>query len=278
MAGGGGGDGGAAAREQAEQKRRAEAIDQINAYFGIQPTAKTVQTKNPAYVPPSYVQDRTQITGPPPGWSAEKARSQRPAFLGLPDPSMVDTPNPLADTATANAAGRTALYDETRSDVFDLNMQKLAEYAADADRERRFALARRGQSGGSVDVDSGARFQRTYEDSATDASRMADTARLDFRTADEQSRLNLINMINAGGDVNTALTSGANALQLNRDNARSAAGGQLIGNTFGDLATTYAYGNDIRGREDAARRYSSGRSATGSGLGKGDRGRVVSGY
>lgn len=239
--GGGGGDGGAAQREKEEQSRRATAIDQVNSYFGVAPVAQTIQTK--AAVPGvqkqvTYGERGNQIlSGPKVGGS--------PA---------VTAANPLIDAATKNAADRTALYDTTRQNVLDLNLKKLSDYAIDAENARKFSLASKGLVGGSVDIDSAARLKRDYDQGATDASTQADQAGVDFRTADEQSRANLINQINAGGDVNTAVTGGRNALQLNADNANAGAQGRVINNTFGDLAQQYAYGQAGAGVTDAVTR------------------------
>lgn len=242
MPDGGGGDGGSARREQAEQGRRASAIDQINAYFGVNPTTPKIVT--PA---------KPAVAGSP-GGTSEHGGWQAP-IAASPAVAAVTAPNPLMPVAAGNRAARDALYASTRGDVLDLNLQKLQEFATEADRQRRFDIARKGQSGSSVDVDSQAAFRRKYNEGALNASGQADQSALDFRTSDEASRLNLINQINAGGDVNTGVQSAVNSLRLNADAARTGARDRLINNSFGDLATTYAYGADLAGRDAAAARY-----------------------
>lgn len=249
MSGGGGGDGGSAAREEEERARRASSIDAINAYFGVGPAAKTITTTAPAVgAPGSFSQHPwggTPVWNPDPKYRAPVTTTQA---------------NPLVASSAKNKAGREALYGDTRKNVLDLNLQKLSEYASDADRTRRFGLARGGQRGSSVDIDSARDFRRAYDTSATDASRLADSAALDFRTSDEKSRLNLINQINAGADANTTLTSGVNQLSLNADEARLGANNYLVNNVFNDLAKQYAYGKALSGTEEAARKFSSSRS------------------
>lgn len=238
--GGGGGDGGAAQRSKDENARRAAAIDQINAYFGMTPNAQTVET------------GRTVIPGHQIATGEHGNAIYSPSGV-----SVTNAPNPLIDTAAANATGRTALYDKTRGDVLDLNLAKLTDYATEAERQRKFGIARKGQLGGSVDIDSANAFRRKYTDQTNVASANADAAGLDLKSSDEASRLRLIQDINAGGDVNTGIQNSINSLKLNADNAAAGEQGRVLSNGFGDLATQYAYGADLSGRADAAKTFAS---------------------
>lgn len=259
--GGAGGDGGAAQRDSAEAARRSSAIDKINSYFGVQPTASTVtQYPDGTPVDPNNPRQVLVKSLPTPGYNQGNAEHGigplNPMTAGgtraAPTVSVI---NPLGATATTNAAERAKLYDDTSQNVLDLNTQKLKEFATNAERDQRFGLARSGLSGSSQAVDADALFKRTYDQSVADASTKADQAALDFKTSDENSRLNLINQINAGGDANTAITGGVNALNLNAQNARTGAAGRLINNSFGDIAQQYAYGNSLAGQQQAAAIY-----------------------
>lgn len=255
MAGDSGGDGGSAAREEKERVRRQQAIDQLNAFFGVKPSATTITEP----VPGAGV--RSNINAAPvPGTMPQRILDPRvtpppqPAAGGVRGQTRT-VANPLVATAEGNRKAREDLYADTSENVLELNLAKLGEFAQEAERQRRFGLARKGQLGGSVDVDSTAAFGRRYDDQAREASTLADRAALDFRTADEDARLALIRDITAGGDANTAIQSAQNRLRLNADTARAGATSNIINNTFGDLATQYAYGQDLEGRRLAAANY-----------------------
>lgn len=126
----------------------------------------------------------------------------------------------------------------------DLNRQK-----GDTDRNLKFAMARNGQTGGSVSIDNARRVGEDYTRGVVEADRRAQSAVADLRSQDEQSRLGLISMAQSGLDATTASSRALSALQNNIQAGRATSTAQGIGDAFGSFANLYR-----RSQEDAARR------------------------
>lgn len=126
----------------------------------------------------------------------------------------------------------------------DLNRQK-----GDTDRNLKFAMARNGQTGGSVSIDNARRVGEDYTRGVVEADRRAQSAVADLRSQDEQSRLGLIQMAQSGLDSTTASSRALSALQNNMQAGRSTATAQGMTDAFGSFANIYR-----RSQEDAARR------------------------
>lgn len=126
----------------------------------------------------------------------------------------------------------------------DLNRQK-----GDTDRNLKFAMARNGQTGGSVSIDNARRVGEDYTRGVVEADRRAQGAVADLRSQDEQSRLGLISMAQSGLDATTASSRALSALQNNIQAGRATSTAQGIGDAFGNFANIYR-----RSQEDAARR------------------------
>jgi len=125
-----------------------------------------------------------------------------------------------AETA-ANHAAREKLYADTRGASYDFNKSKLDLDRDTSERNLRFALARSGMFGSSVDVDQHALQQRAYDTGFLDIGNNADAGVADLRSSDENARLGLISQINAGVDAGSALSSGREQLSVNADRANS---------------------------------------------------------
>ncbi|MES2533351.1 MAG: hypothetical protein V4636_20070 [Pseudomonadota bacterium] len=126
----------------------------------------------------------------------------------------------------------------------DLNRQK-----GDTDRNLKFAMARNGQTGGSVSIDNARRVGEDYTRGVVEADRRAQSAVADLRSQDEQSRLGLISMAQSGLDSTTASSRALSALQNNIQAGKATSTAQGIGDAFGSFANLYR-----RSQEDAARR------------------------
>lgn len=126
----------------------------------------------------------------------------------------------------------------------DLNRQK-----ASTDRSLKFAMARNGQTGGSVSIDANRRVGEDYNRGVIEADRKAQSAAADLRAQDEQARLNLIAMAQSGLDATTASSQAASAMRNNLLSGKATSTAQGLGDAFGSFADVYR-----RSQEEAARR------------------------
>lgn len=126
----------------------------------------------------------------------------------------------------------------------DLNRQK-----GETDRNLKFAMARSGQTGGKVAIDSAARVGQDYNRGVIESDRRAQSAAADLRSQDEGSRLGLIQMAQSGLDATTGSSRALSALQNNLQAGRSTATAQGLGDAFGTFANLFK-----RSQEAAAAR------------------------
>lgn len=108
-----------------------------------------------------------------------------------------------------------------------------------ADRNLRFSLARSGLTGGSVAVDAGRTLRDDFSRGILDAEQRAQSALADLRSQDQASRLNLIQLANAGTDVTSAATNAAAAMRTNLAGAQAAGRAGALGDIFGNTAAIY---------------------------------------
>ena len=166
--------------------------------------------------------------------SAEKIEQQRLA-------NQQDAINAI--NAVFNNANREGLYDQTYQDTYALNSKEVNRQAEDAERANRFALARNGLLGGSADVDANAELNRRTNEGLAQATALADAARADLMTADQQTKNNLMGMATSGTDATTANQLAASGLQANAQKAAGNAATAGVGDLFGTMANAYLYNN-----------------------------------
>lgn len=116
----------------------------------------------------------------------------------------------------------------------DLNEQK-----ANTDRELKFALARGGQVGGSVQVDKTRDVNRDYAKGLLNVDRKARGAGAELESADQDTRSRLIGLATSGLDATSAASMAAAGLRSNLESGRSAAQLQGIGDVFGGGLSEY---------------------------------------
>ena len=174
--------------------------------------------------------------------------------------------------AGANKASREALYTKVRGDAFAAGRRGLDEQRDDAQRSLRFELFAKGLNGGSVDVDENARLGRAYSQGLLDLGAKADAAKADMRSADEQTRLGLLQSIDAGMDQGSALSSALSQLSVNNERAAATAAGTSLGDLFADGAALYNTSQARRGKSDAALAMASLFSTTPRAAGTGSNG------
>lgn len=172
--------------------------------------------------------------------SAERAERERQARIA----STVSRINQVYDNPSREAEIGDFLNATRQYYRDDLDRQK-----GDTDRQLRFAMARSGQTGGSVAFDNAKRVGQEYTRGVLEADRRAQAAAADIRAGDEESRLRLIQMAQAGLDTTTASQQAASALRNTLQSGRATATAEGLGDVFGSFADIYR-----RSRESADQR------------------------
>lgn len=117
-----------------------------------------------------------------------------------------------------------------------------------ADRQLRFSLARGGLTRGSAAADAGTDLGREFQEGIMQGERQAQAGLADLRARDEQTRMNLLSMVQGGMGATSAAQQAANAMRSNIGGARSEGMVSGLGNIFGGTADLY------RRQQEAAQR------------------------
>lgn len=232
----GGGDGGLAERAAQIEAKKQQARDRLNASFGAQPSG-AMPNRDDFY---RYM--------PPTGENLDGTELGTMAFDDAGYNAAVAAAQGLSAEATRNKAARDALYGSVRDNAFSAGRRGLDEHRERAARETKFALAAQGLNGGSVDIDENATLGRTYSKGLMDLGGKADAAKADMANSDEQTRLGLLQSIDAGMDQGSALSSAMNQMKTNSDRAMADAQGTALGDLFADAGLLYTKSNVARGR------------------------------
>lgn len=118
-----------------------------------------------------------------------------------------------------------------------------------ADRRLKFAMARTGNTGGSVATDSNRRLGEEFQKGLIDSENLAQGALSDLKSDDEASRQSLISMIRSGADATTASSRMMQMGASNAAGAKSRAITNGLGDIFSGTADVY-----LRAEDAAARR------------------------
>jgi hypothetical protein len=148
-----------------------------------------------------------------------------------------------------NRQERNQLYREVRNNAFAAGERELNEDRDDASRKLKFELFARGLNGGSEDVNQNATLGRTYTEGVMDLGAKADAAKADFRGTDESTRLNLLQSIDAGMDMGSALSAATSGMQVASEKATADAQGTSLGNLFDNAGLMYQYGQYSQGKQ-----------------------------
>lgn len=122
----------------------------------------------------------------------------------------------------------------------DLNRQQ-----TEASRNLKFELAGSGLTGGSVAADKGRDLGREMAEGTVSAESKVNQAEAGLRGQDENSRLQLISLAQAGGDIGNPALQADSLLKANLQSANGGAAGTL-GDVFGSTAATYKAMQDAR--------------------------------
>jgi hypothetical protein len=120
----------------------------------------------------------------------------------------------------------------------------LKRQQADATRKAKFALARTGNTGGSVATDVGRNLSREAAQGALDAERKARGGVENLRSQDEASRLSLIGMAQNGGNIGNAAEQSARLLASNLGAAQNNATVGGLGDVFAGVSNYYRQQQD----------------------------------
>ena len=93
---------------------------------------------------------------------------------------------------------RSKQYDQYGNDLYDHNKQEFDTNADQARQQTNFALARAGNTGGSVNADSSASLEEMYQNGLTNLRSGATDSAQGLKQQDNQQRNNLLQMSAAG--------------------------------------------------------------------------------
>lgn len=252
MCGGGGGDGGAADRERERQERIRVGTDAINRLFGKDggPIYKTVTGTRMVQAPPMGAESG--------GDMAQVDEFGNPRMI---EEQYTETVLDQAATDAANAgardakAAREAIYGTVKNDTRDFFTKQLDRDKAEAARAQKFALARAGTFSSSQAIDEGRKFQDALDEGLLEIANRSDTAATNLRTADEKTRLSLIDRLVSGVDQGTVVSSAMDQLNTNAENEKNAATSARMGNVFADLTALYNQNQFNAGGQSARSRF-----------------------
>ena len=128
----------------------------------------------------------------------------------------------------------------------DLNRQNLG-----ANRNLKFALARNGQTMGSLDADQHAELGRTFLRGSLEAERRSQAAGSSLRRSDQESKLSLFGQAQGGLDMTTAVRNAGEALRSNIGIAKADATQSSLGDLFNSFGEIYKQSREAKGRTDA---------------------------
>lgn len=118
--------------------------------------------------------------------------------------------------------------------------------------QTKFATARSGLSGGSVDVDRNRKLAELYLQGIAEAERKAQNSGAELMAQDQQAKQQLFSSILAGGDATTAAQNAAQMIRTNSALAKQDSYVNAFDSLFGGFGDLYK-----RSREDAGERRAS---------------------
>lgn len=114
--------------------------------------------------------------------------------------------------------------------------QQLQQQNNVATRNLKFALARGGQTGGSLATDQGAELGREMAAGTLAGQQKAEGALSGLESQDNSQRLQLISEANSGANLTTGAQQSAAAMQNNLSAAQSAGTANSLGDVFGGIS------------------------------------------
>jgi hypothetical protein len=134
----------------------------------------------------------------------------------------------------------------------------------DLDREHRdntlqtkFATARSGLSGGSVDVDRQTDLAEIYLRGVAEAERRAQNSGAELRAQDQDSKQQLFSQLLAGADATTAAQNAAQMMRTNSALSKQDGTVNAFDNLFGDFGSVYKQSREAAGERRASQEFGS---------------------
>lgn len=159
-----------------------------------------------------------------------------------PGMSLTNTGATAVDNATnsinAAFANRAPQYQQFLGATQNLYQQQLAQQNAVATRNLKFALARSGQTGGSLATDQGAELGREMAAGTLSAQQKAEGALSGLESQDNSQRLQLLGEANSGANLTTGAQQAGQAMMANLGAAQSAANANNLGDVFGGISNS----------------------------------------
>lgn len=151
--------------------------------------------------------------------------------------------NSAAATAQINSLfaspTRTAEYQNLGNATTQYYTNQLNQQQAVNNRDLTFALARNGQTGGSVATDEATQAGKDYTTGVLQASQRGQSAAASLQAADQNTQANLLQMAQGGLNATAGAQDAASAEQSNLANAKANANASDLGNVFGDFGSIY---------------------------------------
>lgn len=138
-----------------------------------------------------------------------------------------------------DGAGRQAQYNDFLTAMRQSYGRQLGDEKTKADLNNKFALARNGQYGGSVQKDRGVTLGKDYQKGLLEVERQSQSQLSGIKAADEDARNRLIGMIQSGLSGQEASTNAATLLQNNLQAGRTATNVNAFGDAFGTFTGLY---------------------------------------
>lgn len=139
---------------------------------------------------------------------------------------------------------RTGQYAKLGADTTAYYTSDLDKQKAINDRQMRFALARNGQTGSSVQTDQTALSGQDYLKGVLQAQQQGMKASAGLQSQDESSRANLIAQAQGGLNATAAAQNSAGALKANLAGASAGNTTDALGDVFGSFADIYKRSQD----------------------------------
>lgn len=149
----------------------------------------------------------------------------------------IDTSRAVIDRSF-NAPARQKQYADFVGALREHLSSELVRQKSDTARSLKFALARAGQTGGSVAADTNARLGDEYSRGALDNERTAQGALADLRGQDQSARLGLLQLADQGLSATDAPRRAGEALEDNLGRANITGLGKGFGDFFAETAKT----------------------------------------
>lgn len=134
--------------------------------------------------------------------------------------------------------GRQGQYDDYLKALNTSYQSQLATQQGDASRGLRFALARNGQTGGSVAADQGGELQKEEGQGQITAAQQAQAKLAGLKSSDQAERQQLISLAQSGANVGNAGLQTADSLSANLEGAQKELGPNTLGNIFGGVSNS----------------------------------------